>query len=104
MIEKKFRAKNIETGKWIYFDLGYLWHCSKQWLKIDWNTVCQYIGHKDAEGNDIYEGDIVFAEDGWGKHTEAIKLTTLPPFDGNVSPKDVHIVSNIYNTKGDKYE
>ncbi len=34
-----FKAKKNNSNKWIYFDLVYLWNCSKQWLDIDWDTV-----------------------------------------------------------------
>jgi len=70
-MEKIFKAKRIDNGEWVEFTLGdigggdvkgnlYVFHvdahfdCQKA---LDKNTICQYTGVKDSEGNRIFEGD-----------------------------------------------
>ena len=54
-MEKIFKAKHVDNGWWIEFFLHEVHPVLLE--SINQDTICQYTGINDSEGNRIFEGD-----------------------------------------------
>lgn len=69
MREILFKAKRIDNGEWVYGNYAFCDCYTKQKhyifqnkpleYAVDENTICQYTGLTDKNGNKIWENDIV---------------------------------------------
>lgn len=60
MREIKFRGKSLKSDKWIYGELQEDDDTSHvNGCRVDPNTVGEYTGVNDKNGNEIYEGDLI---------------------------------------------
>lgn len=104
MREILFRAKRTDNGEWVEgfyqnrFDVNeeiehlIFWRKSCtvwEYAKIDPETLCQYTGLKDKNGNRIWENDIVDASEEWwsacgpaGHNSPIIKVEWLEGLTG----------------------
>ena len=65
--KKKFKAKQLNSGKWFEGDLVRLGnrvciggdHIKDGITEVDPSTVCQFTGQTDCEGNELYEHDFI---------------------------------------------
>ncbi len=67
-MEKIFKARRIDNGEWYEFLLEEI--NSTMIENINTDTICQYTGINDSEGNRIFEGDELSAK---GEYNSIVK-------------------------------
>lgn len=72
--EIKFKAKRLDNGEWIEGDLVHstnyigigqisrVFPDTRVVHRVDTNTICQFTGMKDVNGEELYENDIITAK------------------------------------------
>lgn len=120
----KFRGKRLDNGEWCYGSLlqeqinGAVCECiiidhiyAREKKQIQVNTACQFTGFYDADGREVYEGDIVSLKgssvtatvewSGYAFHFFGLEDVSGRRPDYLPSPANqMRVIGNIYEKKG----
>ncbi|WP_283685195.1 YopX family protein [Parablautia sp. Marseille-Q6255] len=119
MREILFKAKRIDNGEWVEGDLLHTIHpeiviisdFEDKAYRCDGNTICQYTGLNDKNGQKIWENDICTIRDGtideedgrficeWDNDAARFVLSgnSLTVDFDNVYTTDVEVCGNIFD-------